>query len=854
VIMTAPKEKDMSAVAETVDKGATTSNKPAQQVTISEKPDSTQKIEPELPSKPVVQEEKIEENEDVTMANSNLDVLPQNLDGSTVSEQLPNLPRPVKPETKWTGPAHGLPSRPETLPAPQRVGEQRITDRKNDHGSWELRDSRYGELGRMDRPNEPTRNRFDERHSSAPYPRGYDRPSERGPYNERDRLDPNWGGEKGRPPAIDRHIGPPNRDLRPSNRDERSERPSRDRPYPESVESTRNGDPQGRHSRDHSMGPPRSSVPQHSDRAAPGHGPPEADRDQTQTDRRNDSSRHEGISTSQRGSRTSSPSRRDEHRSSRHDHHSRDDIPAMDGRKPIEDFPATHSSRYEDSRPPTGPRTDRFLDGPSNGHSERFRETLARGPPQSTQPQDPNHGRLNQPASGAVRQDPQYGRLNVEVPSGPRMSNGSHVLSTRGAERHVNSTQAPTSNQISPTSQSIMSYPSAPDRQAPTGPSWTRGSSRNSASITRPPATSSAPQTPIAETSDVHPDRLKAIQSPSLDNTVGSMRTSNQMAPSPTTSSHPGGPRGLNSGQPSNSMAPSRQGPPPTGPSSHHNTERGRGRDPDKRIIQNFTNVLQQSIGLNGQDRNSQGASIRGRGGRPNNLGNLPSPISSGPPTGSLMQRQDHPPLRQEAFPPARADLFANRSVSGPSTPHRADDDAGHGRAGWRDGPGREGPGRNLQQRDNLGRDGPERRSTRHRSSRSHSRDRHPPPSNLPPLPPQPAGRDAERLPRRVDEMQRDQREHRGKGGPGTGLPPPENLGREGRRGGRDGDGVPRDRDRRQDIDRREMDQWDGGRGGGIDERERDRRDSGRKRRLEDVLPSEFSGGGDGGKRSRRGI
>ncbi|MCJ1473974.1 THO complex subunit 2 [Lambiella insularis] len=753
-------------------------------------------------------------------------------------EAAKTLPEPILPGR----PAHSLPSRPEALPTPSRNGEQRFNDRNNDRGQREPRDPRYPEHTRNDRPYEHARDRIDDRQPSGSFPRSHDRVPEKVPYDERDRPEQNWGGEKGvpgRPPVNDRRHESPGREPRSSTRLDRG---PRDRQHLESFDNTRISDNQGRSSRDLPMAPPRSNVTHHPDRQGTVYPHQDGDRSYPtiQPDRRNESSRYETRPSSQRSSRTSSPSRRDEHRSSRHDQHFHEDRPPIDDRRIPEDISSLHSSRYEDSRPPTGPRTERLGDAPLNGSNERFRDSL-RAPPPSTQAADPSHGRLNLGSNNTNRsQNLQYGRLNPEVPSGPRMSNGTHAPATRGNSRSTSAQIPPPSPHAPPASQSSLPSPVVPDRQAPTGPASNRAPLRTSGPFNRPlPASTSTPSTPVAESPDVagvHPDRLKAIQDSHTTETLHSQPLSKAVT-SPVSPNPPMGPRGPHSGQPPSPVAPSRLSQnPPTGPSSFPTNDRGRG---DRRFAA-VQGVLQQASAPNGPDRSSQGTSIRGRGGRMNNFPNsVSSPVTSGPPT-PLMPRQDQPSLRQENFPPSRTDLFASRAPSGSGTPQHAEEEM---RGGLRDS--------------EL------RRSARH--SRSHSRD-HYPTANLPPLPLPPVGRETERFSRRGEEP-RDYRVRSGAGGP-----PPDILGRDTRRGGRE-DTSGRDRDRRAESDRRDTGEWNGPggpggdmrgggdlRGGGDmrggggerrDDRERDRRDGpGRKR----ARGPEDGPMGFGEKRSRRGM
>ncbi|MCJ1389075.1 THO complex subunit 2 [Xylographa bjoerkii] len=403
------------------------------------------------------------------------------------------------------------------------------------------------------------------------------------------------------------------------------------------------------------------------------------------------------------------------------------------------------------------------------------------------------------------------------------MSNGTHVPTIRNSARS-SSLQNPPSNNTGPaTLQGSLPSPVTSDRQAPIGPASNRAPLRTSAPFVRPPpASTSTPSTPIAESPDVagvHPDRLKAIQDTNTTDLPNTTRQSNNTLPSSTSTFPPAGPRAPYNNQPPSPVAPSRPTQAaPTGP-SFPSTDRNRG---DKRFA-GLQNVLQQASGPSGgSDRSFQGTSIRGRGGRMNNFPNsVSSPTTSGPPT-PLVPRQDQPPSRQDAFPPARADLFANRASSGAGTPQHPDEDPSHNRGPWRDG---------------------EHHSGRHHSSRSHSRDRH----GAANLPPQLTSRENDRPSRHGDE----QRDHRTRGNM-DGGPPSDFPGRDSRRGGREDMGG-RDRDRRAESDRRDGVEWGGANGSGGERRDdRERRDGMGRKRGRGM--DESGGGAFAEKRSRRGM
>ena len=739
-------------------------------------------------------------------------------------------------------PQHALPNRPD--PPPPRANEHRVIDRQGDRGLRNSSDPRFPEPIRSDRSGEATRERADH-HVSGTYFRGSERPLDRPPFDDRNRPEQGWGGDKsvsGRLHSDDRYPGPHHRDPRPSARDIRPERSSRDRQHDESLEYSRHTELQGRSSRDSSMVPPRSAVlQQHPDRAALIHGPHDQDRGHSNihSDRRPDPPRYDGHSNSQRGSRTTSPARHDDNRMNHHgshrDRNDRDDRPNLDIRRPPEDIPRSRSSRHDDSRPPTGPRTDRPGETALLSSGDRFRDTLRGGPPSNIPPADLNHGRLNQDYNGSHRQaESQYGRLTSgpEIPSGPRLPNGTPATSNRGGGRNASGSQPHISTQQPPLMQNPMPSPTVPGRGAPTGPSLGRAPLRDPTHFNRPPsAPSSTPATPVTETPDVagiHPDRLKAIQGPETSvasvpnvSAPNPVHGANPMLPSPVSAPPPAAPRGPNNTQPSSPLGPPRQGP-PTGPSFANDRNRS-----DKRFA-GIQNVLQQAGAPNGLDRSNQGASIRGRGGRPHNPMNhsSSSPATSGPPTPQT--------ARHETFP-NRADLFAGRS-SGPGTPQHGEEDMSQGRDMRRD----------------RTRDDGDRRSGHGRESSNSSRDRLPGHNGALPSQVPPTIRDDGRPFRRGDEHGPDLE---------RGMPPEADL--QGRGSGRDSG---KDRERRAESDRRDLAEWGGDRRGPgpdrRDDRDRERRDGGRKRGRgaeESMGPRPGPGPGQGergyggdNKRSRR--
>lgn len=747
-------------------------------------------------------------------------------DSKALHEVQKDEPKPVPPlpSNHHTVPAHPdlnrnssnsgriqhiLPNRPEVqLPKPH---ERHIPDRPGDRVGRDGRDLRFLDHGRPERPGDFVRDRLPDRQSSAPMPRVNERIADRPPAPNREREEGLWGNEREPYPRLgqdDRFGRPPERDLRPPSRGEWPERASRDRPPgPEPFHAPRVSETQARSSRDSSMAPPRLNVAQHPDRAGLIHGLPHSDRPAPfngEFDRAPESLRYDSRDVRERTSRPPSPSRHDDRRLTGPPPRfgeRRDERSLFEDRRSTEDSSHGHPPRYEDPHPPTGPRGDRpprssLAD--SAASNDRSKELLRPNPPVAP-PADPNHGRLNQESSLSSRQqDPNYGRLNPgpEIPSGPRGHNsvGRGGRNVSAPQPHTNSQQP----QLAP--QTLPVSPSVPDRPPPTGPLSSRGGPRGPAQFSHPPsAPLSTPPTSAAaapDTSGIHPDRLKVLQAqspePSKPPQIQTRQPllSNDHVPSPISAPPPSGPRGSNHPPPSPvGPSPTSRGP-PTGPSFGNDRTRG-----DKRFA-GLQNMLQQAGAPNGPDRNGQGASIRGRGGRPNNI-NVQSPINSGPPTPSV--------VRPDPFP-TRPDLFTGRPNGMPTSQTEEEQSPSHG-------------GRRVSGRDGA-RDG-ERRSGRHRGSRPHSEDR------------ERRDHEDDRPPRRDEH-----RERRGGGGASRDE-------RNGRRGRDEG----KDRDRRADSDRRDMEEWgdERMRGGGGERREqRDRRDgggSGRKR---------GRGGEEGGGDSKR--
>ena len=739
----------------------------------------------------------------------------------------PIPPRPEASRSSSSGANDGrthhiLPSRPE--PPYPRSGEHRTGDRElglRDH----IRESRYSGRGLNDGPRDTLHERPFERQTPSSQPRSYEQ-TDRPHHIDRERNQRDWASEKslpGRPTPDEWHNGPPHsRGLRQSSRNERLERTGQDRPPAEAYSNARTPELQGQPSRDAGMAPPRSNIPQHPDRAALiQQGNQEKDQsqfDRQHPDRRQESRRYEGHTTSDRLSRTSSPTRLDDRRNPRLETW-RDDRPQADNHHTPESQSHGRPTRYEDARLPTGPRTDRPFPGNQGNTHERVRDSLRNAPVSS--PTGDQYRRDQGPNYIGRQQESQYGRLNAgpDIPSGPRLPNGNVTPAGRGMARNVGGPNQISPQQSQPTSALQNSTMAAPEKQTPTGPS-SRGPSRNHPPVTRPDAVHSTPPTPTTEnvdTAGVHPDRLRAIQGSVPSSPGTTSHNSNHMSrltrqEIPPVSVPPVAQRGHQTASPSDPLPtpgapmPESSGPSPTGRGPPTGPLLGNDRTRvDKRMFAGLQTHLQQAGTPNVPERSRQGASIRGRGGRANQA-SLPSPSTSDPSTLAAP--------RSEAFP-VHGDLFANRPT-GNAIAQGAEGETAYGR-GQIHGVAREQarePMRDLGRDDRRGRDEGRddmreeaRRSGRHRSSRDHSRDIGPPL----PMPP----RDDDRAPRRDDTRDRVR-------------PPMLPMERDMRRPAR------ADEQRRAESDRRDMEAWNGERRWGIERRDdRDRRDggvSGRKR------------------------
>ncbi|KAH0562451.1 hypothetical protein GP486_002854 [Trichoglossum hirsutum] len=766
---------------------------------------------------------------------------------------------------------HSLPTRPDVQPP--RGPERRILDRPGERPGERRngRDHRFPDHGRPDRLGDVSRDHSQDRRAPSPNrrvpsERGLERPPERSAAGDRDRREEGWGGENQRTSrnGPDDRFSRPTHDDRPVSRNgdwvDRAPLVSRERHNNEQQNGRRTPEIQGRSSRDSSMAPPRSIIPQHPDRAAlikgelerrPEHNSGRSERDdrlirpsQAQSPRRYEDRRERelnGRSDTRSDTRpdtrldtrpdvrsdarpdTRPDARLDVRADTRPDNWSdsrpgdwRDERTAMNERKVPADLGNIGRGRGDESNPPTGPRGDRSSrpTAPDHPHHsfDRPRDIFIPNPP-APRPSDPDHGRLNQDSKVSIRQqDLSHGRLNSasEIPSGPRNPGGRGGRTGNTTQIHINTRQAE-SNQ-----QSSLPSPSLSDsRHPPTGPSFGRGFNRSqpehpvSAPLSAPPTSTTEPMP--NDTTGVHPDRRKgwnrtpdtpSFSRPMPLKTDHAVAAQNAPVQSPASTVPPSGPRGPNPPTTTQAVPSPTSRNPPTGPSSV--SERSRG---DKRFAQ-LQNVLQQS-GSQMNERNERGASIRGRATRSSGV--------NGPPPGPSPTN-------------GRPDLFQGQ-IKGPSN---GDDDQSSNRGS-----------RNRE----SGRDGEPRRSGRHRTSRSHSREH------------ESVRREDDRLLRRDDHRDRDRR---GGARDERGSRHSRDEGRdrerrdEGRekerRDGRDGRDQREVRDARDEVDRRDM--GESRRWGGMDDRERDSRKdggSGRKRGRagDDIM---LGRGHSDNKRARRGF
>ena len=543
----------------------------------------------------------------------------------------PNLPnKPERPEPRSLRPDPRFPSRP---------------DQQGGDGSREFRDTRSHDYNRRGDP--------PERNPQGPFdrPGGYgtrghertttdrqppERDLNRGPdrnYSARNNVD----DRSARPPLRDR--GPPMWDPERSGR----VRPAAETPHGREVEE--------RVSSERGMAPPGSQTRTQGDGVVVN--PERAALINGGLDNRSGLSiRGQGEERSSRSSRPASPKRADDRRPPNRLERPENGQPALDR------LPGRHDqssrTRPEDSSAPSS--RDQRLDRTSTASNDYSREL--RHQPSQHAAVDMNHGRLNQDPHYSLRQQDRPSDRpppSSDIPSGPRSRNS--LTGPRGRNPpppppHVNTQQ--------PIQQSLSSASNASNRQTPTGP-YGRSHIRNTSFNEQQASTGQmpAPTTQAADTTGVHPDRLRHIQPSTTEShpPQSALFSAKLPPPSPTQATSPNVPSGPRGNAPSG--APSGPSPttraPPSGP-QFANDGTMRGSRSSRHPLTAVNNTLAQA----GQA--GQGTSIRGRGGIRNS-----GPVTphSGPPTPISAPGQE---IRSEvSFPPQQAngrpDLFTNRGT-----------------------------------------------------------------------------------------------------------------------------------------------------------------------------------------------
>jgi THO complex subunit 2 len=503
---------------------------------------------------------------------------------------------PPRPESRNTPqpapvgrPAHVLPTRPDSQPPRSRQPERSGAERPVDHGPQSRYDSRVppSDYGRLDRAGDPSRQR-----EASPGRRGRPVPGGRTP----ERMNPvadhrEWSGRESRE-YDERAMRAPPRDARAppvrpvwDSRDSRDPRDQRERPdsrghaAPSAMEPRRMpsnssmGHEHASHRRDlpppHSrQGPERSD---HGPRPAPPLPSPVAEGPTVNPARaalinqgdhiRNESMRNDRESRRERGPRPQSPHVGDDRRGDDRRiedrpppvYHGRSEMPRElhEDRGPPTANSSGRDRRDEPVSTPTGPRSGRNEPPMPIGNSRETLPDMFQPPrPSRSSAQDPNYGRLNQPA------DPM-------PPSGPRSAYNTpkpdvQPMSRSGERPHPQS-QPPT----------------------PTPPSG--------------PAASQPPS--------VHPSRMEQIQRGGPPGSA--LQTTMPYAPS--------GPRGVGRGPQNTLPSPVGRGP-PTGPASAERGSRGRNNPLgaiNSVLTQNAPNTENRP---NDRPPPGQNPAVRGRG------------------------------------------------------------------------------------------------------------------------------------------------------------------------------------------------------------------------------------------------
>lgn len=546
----------------------------------------------------------------------------------------PNIPKRPEfdsrsPSTPEIRPQPNLPNKPEPL-RPFRPIEGRGSQRPPETVErQESRDRNHGY--------HPGRQSFVERDRAFDHHRPDDRSQKTESLRERE-VPPR------RPSEEDHHSRPSSRGPhpRPSRESERFDRPAKERQshsdYFQPRQEYKDDDVHPSRLAYITSGHDRGNPPRESPR-----GPSHAERPELMRPDRGDRKVYSG--------RPPSPSRTEDRRSSNR----ADRRDERDSRRSTNFPPPPRRDEL-----PTGPRSDRHNYPVSNdaNHSLELRDSR---PAQTLPSPDPAYGRLNQdPRYPARSQDP-FDRPQ-DIPSGPRRS-----IPARGNRN----TSTPQSN--APSQQQQGSPVRNLERQPPSGPSNRSSIRDNAQQDNNASAPNSAPSLGSLDTSGIHPDRLKALQSP-VESGFGSDGLRSQPPSSPAAIAPPSGPR--SAGHPPAGPSPTTRG---SGSASAFPGERNRG---DKRFA-GINNMLQQSSGASA-DRSGQGTSIRGRatGRQGGSSANAPSPQSTRPQT-PVGSRSDNTPGSTAQHPGSgRPDLFAGRSNG--SSQQAQEDSRGAGRAGRR--------------------------------------------------------------------------------------------------------------------------------------------------------------------------
>ena len=576
-------------------------------------------------------------------------------DSQPTSESVPGRAEniPTRPESTKPMPAN-LPSRPERPESRSvRPVDARIPSRPPDPVA-ERREQRppHSEYGRSDKLDRPDERSRDRYLTNGARP--YDRP-------EGERHD-------SREPSHRDHPGEryhPVREVR-----SREDHPTRS-PRPESVVDryARRSDRIDERSGD-TMPPPQVAPPQAAhttainlERAAligESVSAPES------------APRGSGDDRRPRGSRPSSPRREDDRGQRRSD---RRDHAGLEDRRPPSRYEQDHRHQPSDGRP----SRDNI---PANGPSQSPRQPSG----------ESSYGRLNEDSRHPPRRRDDGNEQissSSDVPSGPR-----------------NRDSAPFT------------------RDAPSGPSHGRGRQQQerlppsgpgrSASYQDQNAQNSAPQA-STDITGVHPDRLKAFQSPTTEQQPARQeRFEGRPQPPPVQTSLPSVPSGPRDSVPSGPRGPPPSGPSPISrgpPSGPQFPEAGRGRG-QRNALSAVNNTLAQA---------GQGTSIRGRGGMRNSGMTHPS-SQSGPPTPTSGPRSEAFPTQPQISEPSHAgangrpDLFDH--------PNRPRDSASQ-RSDYRDEPPLRPPPASRRSELIDEEQSSARRTSRHStSSRGHSQER----------------------------------------------------------------------------------------------------------------------------------